>query len=537
MCPEDQNERSPSSRTGLRFLLLMGIALLAWCPVLLFTDWTADDPHVVLDHPVVTGTLPVSAALDRDYTHHLGDSGQWRPAAAISLRMDHALYGPDSSRGWHLTNLLLHLATVALAALLARRAHGTMLFFGVAAYALHPILADSVAWVSGRPALTCAFLGLAGAHLLQTGLSRNDRPATTFLCAAIGLGLPLLAKEDGALFSILLLVLSAKVGAAAIRRTAAGCLLAIGLWFIARASALGDALPTATHSILPGAPLHERLVVGLRGAGEAVRLLFAPLDRPPHYDLGGLPGVLISLLLIGAFAATLYLFHRRRPLPWLLVALPVLAFTPFLQVLPAGEVFAPRFAHLPLLFAIPLADHILRRFNKLIQVLVLLPLVFITWATIPTYADAESYWLATIHHSPSCHVAWNALGVARADDGRHEEAIASFRTAIELKAGHSRAWSNLARSLRATGRNEESVYALRTAVSEGPRNPIAHVNWGRHLARQGRHAEARDSFVLATRLQPGLHPAWEGLARAEASLGRTRESAEATQRARTLRPD
>jgi tetratricopeptide (TPR) repeat protein len=257
---------------------------------------------------------------------------------------------------------------------------------------------------------------------------------------------------------------------------------------------------------------------------------------PPHYELQTLPGITFSLLLLGILATLLYLLHKRTPIPPTLLALPALAFTPFLHILPAGEAFAPRFAHLPLLFAIPLIDHLLRRLPNYLPPLLLLTLIPLTWATIPTYADAESYWQRTLHHTPTSHIAWNALGIARADQRRHEEAITSFRTALELAPGHSRTWSNLARSLQSIGREAEAVKALETAVTTGPRNPIAHVNWGRHLAREGRHAEAREAFLRATRLQPGFHHAWTGLAGAEAALGHPAAAAAAHEQARSRAP-
>ena len=524
-------------RIGPALLLLLGFTLLAWLPTLQLTDWTADDPQVVLEHPVVTGAHPASVAFAHDYTHHIGDSGQWRPASTLSLRADHALYGPDSSRGWHLSNLLLHLITVALAALLAYRTQAVLPLLGVAVYAVHPILSDSVAWVSGRPALLCALLGLSGAHLFQSALSRPRSRALITLSATLALCLPLMAKEDGVLFALLLLLLAAPKGAAAVRRTVIGCALALGLWFAARAAALGVAMPAAAHPVLAGAPLNERLLVGLQAAAESIRLGFVPWNVPPRYELESLPGVQISLLLLAAFGVFVFLAHRQRPIRASLIALPALALVPFLQLLPAGEVFAPRFLHIPLLFSIPLVDRLLRHLPRLLPPVFLLTLLPLTWVSISSYEDAESYWRASLRHAPSSPVAWNGLGTALADDGRHEEAMRSLRTSLEYDPGHSRTWSNLARSLYASGREMEAVDALRAAVRTGPRNPIAHINWGRHLARQGRHAEAREAFLEATRLRPHSAPAWDGLSRAEAGLGRASEAEAALQRAHSLRPD
>jgi tetratricopeptide (TPR) repeat protein len=165
---------------------------------------------------------------------------------------------------------------------------------------------------------------------------------------------------------------------------------------------------------------------------------------------------------------------------------------------------------------------------------VLITLTGVSWNSTSNYRDAESYWLASLHHAPASPVAWNALGLARADKGRHEEAIASFKAAIEQDPSHSRAWSNLARSLLATDRVQEAESALETAVQTGPLNPIAHTNWGLHLERRGDHVGAREAYIRASLLRPGLPQAWAGIARTERRLGREAEAEIAEQRARSL---
>ena len=61
-----------------------------------------DDQELLFGNPVVDGSLPLSAAFDRDYFHHLGDAGQWRPLASLSLRLEVDRYSKvtgSSTRG------------------------------------------------------------------------------------------------------------------------------------------------------------------------------------------------------------------------------------------------------------------------------------------------------------------------------------------------------------------------------------------------------------------------------------------------------
>jgi len=158
------------------------VALLAWSAAVVRGGFAFDDREAIEGNPVVQGELPLAAAFARDYWHHRGDAGHYRPLSALLLRADRAVWKPQpegqaGSRGFHATNVALHvgvllLAAGALASLLARTrdageprdvaATSRAVFAGLLPLAAHPVLADSVAWVSGRTSMI-AGLGGAGA--------------------------------------------------------------------------------------------------------------------------------------------------------------------------------------------------------------------------------------------------------------------------------------------------------------------------------------------------------------------------------------
>jgi tetratricopeptide (TPR) repeat protein len=86
------------------------------------------------------------------------DQGNWHPLTWISHIADWQLYG-NHPRGHHLTNLCLHIANSVLLFLLLLYMTG---FLGrsamvAALFALHPAHVESVAWLSERKDLLCAF--------------------------------------------------------------------------------------------------------------------------------------------------------------------------------------------------------------------------------------------------------------------------------------------------------------------------------------------------------------------------------------------
>ncbi len=78
-------------------------------------------------------------------------AANWHPLTWLSLQLDATLFGPGPG-GFHRTNLLLHAVNAVLLFLALRRLTGTVWPSALAAalFALHPLRAESVAWVSER---------------------------------------------------------------------------------------------------------------------------------------------------------------------------------------------------------------------------------------------------------------------------------------------------------------------------------------------------------------------------------------------------
>jgi protein O-mannosyl-transferase len=86
----------------------------------------------------------------------------YRPLTTFSLAVDWALHGRNAA-GFHASNIVFHLANVALLAALARRFGATAVVASLLAmvWGLLPRLAESVAWVSGRTDILYAFAAMA----------------------------------------------------------------------------------------------------------------------------------------------------------------------------------------------------------------------------------------------------------------------------------------------------------------------------------------------------------------------------------------
>src|SRR4051812_39888328 len=160
---------------------------------------------------------------------------QTRPLTYLTLWINYAIEGSGSAIGYHVVNLALHLAAVALALECLRKLLPERAAVAAAAiFALHPIQAEAVDYIWARSIVLATVLCLAA--LLEW---LNGRHWT----AVVWFGAALLAKEEVAAFPLVLLLIDRKrwapIGAMLSLSLAAGVRTAYATAVVAAAGAGG----------------------------------------------------------------------------------------------------------------------------------------------------------------------------------------------------------------------------------------------------------------------------------------------------------
>ena len=145
-------------RAGLLALLLGAITLGVFAPVRHFEFIELDDPEYVSANAVVQQGFTLAGI---KWAFQPGHSGNWHPLTWLSHMADVELFGTGAS-GPHVENALLHALNAALVFLWLSGLTGSPgRSAAVAAlFALHPQRVESVAWISERKDLLCAFATL-----------------------------------------------------------------------------------------------------------------------------------------------------------------------------------------------------------------------------------------------------------------------------------------------------------------------------------------------------------------------------------------
>ncbi|MCC7487798.1 MAG: tetratricopeptide repeat protein [Burkholderiales bacterium] len=153
------------------------------------------------------------------------------------------------------------------------------------------------------------------------------------------------------------------------------------------------------------------------------------------------------------------------------------------------------------------------------------------------FAGGEIWARQALRHAPGSARQHVSLGYALRSQGRLDEAIDSFRRAVDLEPQYAEGWHRLAQALRAAGDRAQAQAAVERALVIDPGYPAAWCTAGHLLADQGRAQAAADAYREAAARDPASAEARVGLGTALQALGRTEEAVAAHREALRLRPD
>lgn len=206
---EGSREEGPSEALSSPWLPRLALLLvaIAFVPVLGFGFVRWDDPLHLLENPLV---LDPGAHSLRE--HLLTPAlGYPTPVTVLTYRLEYALVGLRVPALYHATNLALHVCACWLVGrlamrigLTARAAAFAMLLFG-----LHPVVAEPVAWISGRKDLLALVFALSSLLLaLPSGRTRARMVSSLIffvlglaskpVVAWVALAMPFVATHDAA---------------------------------------------------------------------------------------------------------------------------------------------------------------------------------------------------------------------------------------------------------------------------------------------------------------------------------------------------
>jgi tetratricopeptide (TPR) repeat protein len=534
-------------------LALIAAGLGIYAQTLGFGFITFDDPGYVYENPHVSHGLSWGAVR---WAFTSFERSNWHPLTWLSLMADAQLYGL-SAGGYHLTNLLLHLAAATTLFFWLRKATGAVWPSGAVAlwFVIHPLHVESVVWVTERKDVLSAlffFLSLlAYTHYAQAGKGTGKGWFYAMTLAAFVMGL--LAKPMLVTLPFVLLLLDAwplkrlggqswdwrVIRARVLEKAPFFALAAASSWVTCVAQARGAMVP------LQVLPLDCRLASAFFGCGAYLVKTFWPVGLGVYYPFwhemsrSALAGWIF--LLLALTAASLCLWKR---LPWLWIgwAWFVGMLAPVVGVVQVGgQSIADRYTYLPhigLFIAIcwtadaawrhypaariPLAsafcvvssalialgvrqagywrssaalfEHTLAVTSPAVRLYELLGDAYLEENRLP---EAEKIYRLEMHFAPVSEEVAEHLGVICLREGRWREAEALIRPWQALSSAPASLLNDYAFALVHLGRGQEAVAVYRRAIKTDPNYAFAHFGYANLLQDQGDLSGAAAQYAQA----------------------------------------
>jgi tetratricopeptide (TPR) repeat protein len=434
MQPESRARRRQWTRPAMEAALVV-LVLLAYSNS--FQAGFTLDNHGILRDPRVQQATAHNVRLIADHTYWWpsGESGLYRPLTTLSYLFNYAILGDgDQPGGYHWVNLTLHAINVLLLFALLLRWMGDSKKAGLiaAAWAVHPVLTESVTNIVGRADLLAAAATLGGLlmYLKITEARGWTRAAWILGLMSITFG-GVFSKESAVCvlgvivaYELIRPAEGASSHGESTRRvlimSCAATAIPIVAMLTQRSKVLAASLPAEfpfTDNPIVGASFWIGRLTALKVIARYLWLLVWPAKLSSDYSYAEIPlfrgtlgDVFSCAIAVLAIALSIYMYKRNRLACFFLCFAGVTFFPMSNLALPIGTIMAERFLYLPsigIVGCLVLAIFwICERFGvaKIAPVAVCLTILCLairTWARNADWLDDRSITVASLDASPN----------------------------------------------------------------------------------------------------------------------------------------
>jgi len=478
------------------------LALATWWVTLTF-GFVWDDFPTIVNNSSLHQVSTFWQAFTHDFwgLHDVPErSGYWRPVPTVIYTAVVQIFGV-SAVALHALSLLMHIGVSLLALRLLSRlgASGTALLVASLFFAVHPLHAETVSFVSALPDLCAAFFGLAAVLIVPRRI----------LAGLALFALALLSKESSVVFPILGLLIW--------ERGRRGRLF----WMF-----LGLAVVYSTlHALVVGSSGMRPLWGGTleRHLGTVLDLLpfeflltltpFATTPTRPFPVSEGWTDPMVWTALATVVTAGFLAWRFRKGLSWLWrgLLLFVVCWLPISNLVPLEGLIADRYLYLPSIGTALLVGEVLSgvcaRVGRAGLCKVGLGILLLLWSGLAVrsaypWRNENALWARAVDVSPSSSLAWNEWGRLRMEKGEYDPARKAFENAVALQPGDISALKNIILVNLLSG---DIVQARRSADDYVERFPQDAAGWDLRASVADVSGDFRgtiESAEVATRLAP-----------------------------------
>ena len=567
-----RSEGQPRNR-WLSLAVCLFLALAVWAvfgQTLQHAFVNYDDDVYVYDNPKIAQGLSLDGAV---WAFKNLTAGFWHPLTWLSLMADGQFYGLRAG-GYHLSNVLCHMANTLLLFVLLYRLTGALWRSGVVAllFGVHPLHVESVAWIAERKDVLSTLFWMLTllfyARCARVRAAAGKEPASgnkdsfaflrspfywfALLCFACGL----MSKPMVVTLPLVMLLLDywplQRFTVDNLRFTFPR-LVWEKLPFFVLALAGGWLTLYAEKGVgaLPDGAVYPFKLRAANAALSGIRYLWQtvwparlaviyPYPKSCSIGLVLVSGLLLALISLGVLRVS-----RRHPylaVGWFWYVITLVPVSGLIQV--GNHSRADRYTYVPLIGiflmtvwgAVELCGswRCRRALLGFAAAAILAGLMAGAYVQTGYWKDSVSLWTHTLAYTSGNASAHNNLGAVLAARAKWDEAVEHYERALQLDPGYALAHYNLGSVLARQGKLDEAISHYERALQFKPDSAETHNNLGNALGRQGKLDEAISHYERALQLKPDSAEVHNNLGNALARRGRWNEAVQQLQQALNL---
>jgi protein O-mannosyl-transferase len=450
-------------------IFLLGLFIFLIYLNSLGNDFVSDDIGGIKEHPLINQATYF-----------------WGPPFNFSLRafllfIIHKIFGLQPIF-YRLVNIFFHIGSASLVYLVISFLTTPSLAIATAfVFAAHPILVESVTWISGGPYAQYGFFMLLSFWFYLLARRKNWQ-TKLYLFSIISFILAISSMERAIVFPFILFTYEI-----AFRNFKKNWLRLIPFFSISFLGLL---------SLLWGGALNNRITAletrYYQPAGMENPLIQIPVAFSSYFRLISWPDkltlyhselnfsqfqYLFMFFITLIFFSLIFIFYKKNRLVFFWLCFFIVILLPTLTPIKISWIYAERYVYLGTLGIIfPFIMGIEKIFSsvkkqKLFFVVIVIIVICLSIRTVirnNDWKNQDNLWLAAAKTSPSSHQNHNNLGDLYLRRGNYQKAIEEFQRAVELKPDYGDAYHNLANVYHQIQKDDLALENYQKAIELNP---------------------------------------------------------------------
>lgn len=483
-----------SHHTIIATLLLSIAVLMIYFNVQYFKFVNYDDPAYITENQIIKNGLTWKGVVWAFTTNYYGN---WHPITTISFMFEYVIFRLGAG-AYHWNNLLFHILNSLLLFFVFKRiTHAFWQSLFVAAlFALHPLHVESVAWISGRKDVLCAFFWFLTMYAYARYVEQPTLFRYVFVLSSFTLGL--MAKPMLVTLPFVLLLLDywplSRFTFRQMHKSITKVILEkIPLIILSIASSMITFLAQKkSQSVVPLELLsfQTRLSNAFVAYVKYIYKTLWPVDLTVLYPYPGavpLDQLLFSIVILVIITVIVLCFiqdYRYLFIGWFWYLGTLIPVIGIIQV--GAQAMADRYTYIPLIglfimvaWGIPdlLKEWHLKKIVMIVSATVTcFVLMSTSWLQVQIWRNSMTLFQHAIAVTQQNYIAHSNLGLEYARQGKDKEAFFHYKETLKISPNFSDAHNNLGALLAQTGNIGGAIQEFRWALKAEPGHVLAKKN-------------------------------------------------------------